>query len=391
MALRGDTRLAGARIVAASQSPYTKYPTSSALQLLVETTADLLHSYGILPSEVDGLGVSSFQLAPDNAVTVAEHLGIEVSWACQGIHGGAAGIVTVMQAAEAITAGRAEIVVCAAADAFDVNSHMSMLDSFNTGMRDYLAPYGFGGTNGLFALVETKHRSLYGTTREQLGKLAVTQRKHAQLNPNALLRDDMTLEQYLTARPIAEPLGLFDCVMPCAGADVVVLMSTAQANTRGLPGITVLSAEQRHNAFPQDILCLTSGAAQFADELFGHARIQPHDLDFVQLYDDYPIMELIQLEDLGFAKKGGGGQFIDDTDFSLGGNLPLNTGGGQLSCGQAGASGGMIGVYEACAQLLGQADARQLAHAQLGLVSGFGMVGYGRGLSSAALILERSL
>src|SRR5699024_2926058 len=154
---------------------------------------------------VDGLAVTSFQLAPDNVVTVAEQLGLSLNWAWQGAHGGASGVVSVIEAAAAITAGRASAVVCVAGDAFDVKGHFEHLDkSFNSAMRDYLSPYPFGGTNGLFAMVEQAHRDAYGTTREALGKLAVTQRHHASLNENALLRTELTLEDYLNARIIAD-------------------------------------------------------------------------------------------------------------------------------------------------------------------------------------------
>jgi acetyl-CoA acetyltransferase len=133
---------------------------------------------------------------------------------------------------------------------------------------------------------------------------------------------------------------------------------------------------------------LRTGAERFAPQLFEDAGVTHADLDFVQLYDDYPIMEVIQLEDLGFADKGGGGPFVEATDISRQGTLPVNTGGGQLSCGQSGAGGGVIGLVEAVLQLLGRAGDRQLDSPRLGLVSGFGMVGYGKGLSSAAVILS---
>jgi acetyl-CoA acetyltransferase len=384
----GDDRLAGALIVGAHQAQYQKHPTVGALQLLVSTVAEALAKYGLRPNEVDGLGIMSFQLTPDNVVTVAEQLGLEIRWAFQSAHGGAGGVVSLVEAASAITSGRAKVIVCAGADSFDVTTHMAMLDQFNTSMRDYLAPYGFGGTNGLFALVQHEHSQRYGTTRQQLGKLAVTQRSHAQHNPNALLRSTLSLNDYLNARIIAEPIRLFDCVMPCAGADVVVLTSEEHAAARGWRGVRLLAGDQRHNYLPHEAMSLTTGAASFADSLFNYAGVGREDLDFVQLYDDYPIMELIQMEDLGFAPKGEGGRFVETHDFSIHGDLPLNTGGGQLSCGQAGASGGMIGIFEAVTQLLGRADKRQVESARLGLVSGFGMVGYGKGLSSAAAILE---
>lgn len=384
----GNTAMTNARVVGARQTTYEKHPKASALDLSVEVIGRLIEEVGLSPSEIDGLAVSSFQLAPDNVVTVAEHLGLQLRWAFQGAHGGASGVVSLMQAAEAITSGRASAVVCAAADSFNVSSHMAMLDSFNTGMRDYLAPYCFGGTNGIFALVEREHRSRYGTTREQLGKLAVTQRRHAQRNPNALLQADMSLDNYLNARLIAEPVRLYDCVMPCGGADAVMVVSKEIAARLRCDSIRILAGEQMHNYAPCEALSLTTGAAAFAERLFKSAGVRHEDLNFIQLYDDYPIMELIQLEDLGFAPKGSGGRFVEEHDFSLDGDLPLNTGGGQLSCGQAGASGGMIGLFEAVIQLTHKAGARQVSGAQLGLVSGFGMVGYGRGLSSAAVVLS---
>jgi acetyl-CoA acetyltransferase len=107
----------------------------------------------------------------------------------------------------------------------------------------------------------------------------------------------------------------------------------------------------------------------------------------LQLYDDYPIMELIQLEGLGFCGKGEGGRFVDATDISLTGTLPINTGGGQLSGGQCGAGGGAIGLTEAVMQLQGEAGARQVAGARTALVTGFGMVGFVKGLCQSAVIL----
>lgn len=208
------------------------------------------------------------------------------------------------------------------------------------------------------------------------------------MNPNALLKDDLEMRDYLSARVIADPIRLYDCVLPCSGADVVVLTDRQTAANLGVRGVRVLAGEQKHNYRPFDIPPLATGAQVFSDRLFEVAETPRSAIDFVQLYDDYPIMEVIQLEDLGFAPKGTGGRFVERHDLSPSGDFPINTGGGQLSCGQAGASGGMIGVFEAVTQLLGRAGDRQVPDASIGLVSGFGMVGYGKGLSSAAAILE---
>jgi acetyl-CoA acetyltransferase len=226
----------------------------------------------------------------------------------------------------------------------------------------------------------------FGTTREQLGRIALIQRDNARLNANALLRGQLTMQAYLDARNIADPVHLYDCVMPCAGADAVVVVAPRIARRLGRIPLRILAGGEWHNHEPGHPVVLDTGLRRFSTDLFAEAGCSPSDLDFIQLYDDYPIMVLIQLEDLGFCVKGAGGELLQAQDFSRDGRTSLNTGGGQLSCGQAGASGGMIGAVEAVAQLQGEAGDRQI-NANLGLITGFGMVGYGRGLSSSAVVL----
>ncbi len=132
---------------------------------------------------------------------------------------------------------------------------------------------------------------------------------------------------------------------------------------------------------------LEGGWAEFSPKLFRDAGLTHTDIDMLQLYDDYPIMELLQIEGLGFCPKGAGGRFVEETDISLGGSVPINTGGGQLSCGQCGAGGGAIGVTEAVMQLQGEAGDRQVRGAKTALVTGFGMVGFVKGLCQSAVIL----
>lgn len=379
----------GAVIVGYGESIYAKRPERSLLGYLGTAIHAALESARLEKAAVDGLAVSSFQLYPDNVTTVAEHFGMELAWSFQGAHGGASGIVGLLRAVRAIQAGDVEVVVCASADTFTVARHMALMGKFNAAMRDYLAPYGFGGTNGLFALVERRHSFEYGTRKDQLGKLAVTQRQHARLNPNALLRDTLTLEDYLEAPLIADPIRLYDCVLPCSGAEAIVVVSESYARDLNVTGIKILEGGERHNYQPERVINLATGLAELRPRLFGKtARISHADIDIVQLYDDYPIMTLIQLEDLGFSEKGRGGPFIEMTDLSLQGELPINTGGGQLSCGQAGAAGGMIGLVEGIRQLRQEAGERQVVDSSVCLVTGFGMVGYGRGLSSSAVILS---
>jgi acetyl-CoA acetyltransferase len=376
-------------VISYGSSPYEKDGPHDLLWHLWSAARACLDRAAIAKSEVDGLTLASFSYSPGNVVTLAEHFGMRLHWAEQGAFGGASGVVALGRAADAIRAGRARIILCLAGDAFTVASHDAMLDAFTPAIRDHLAPLGFGGANGLFALVQREHSHRYGTSRPQLGNIAVTQRAHAALNPNALLREPLTLEEYLEARPIAEPLHLFDCVLPCSGAEAVLVVDAELGEASERPPVEVVASREIHNAYPELPLSLPAGFELYADDLFAEADVDRSDVDFVELYDDYPIMVAIQLEAYGFCGEGGSGRFLDASDISIRGNLPLNTGGGQLSCGQAGAGGGMIGVVEAVQQLQHEAGDRQVADAGIGLVSGFGLISYGKGLCAAGAILRR--
>jgi acetyl-CoA acetyltransferase len=376
----------GAVIVGYGQTEYTKPAQHEVPWYLADAIRRALAHAGIHKREVDGLAVSSFMLPPDNTATIAEQFGMTLRWGYLGTFGGAEHVIGLLRAARAIQHEEAEVVVVVAADAFTVERHMAMMNVFNTGF-EYLAPYGMGGTNGLFAMVERRHRWEFGTTREQLGKLAVTQRENARLNPNALLRAPLSLADYMTARLIADPLRLYDCVLPCSGGDAVVVTSARRARRLGRRPIRVLAGDERTNYRPKDLVMLEGGWAEFASRLFDDAGLGRPDIDMLQLYDDYPIMELIQIEGLGFCPKGEGGRFVEATDISLRGTLPINTGGGQLSCGQCGAGGGAIGLTEAVMQLQGEGGARQVPEPKTALVTGFGMIGFVKGLCQSAVIL----
>lgn len=378
----GDVAIAGH-----AQTEYRKKSDLPARWYVIDAIVRALEHAGISREEVDGLAITSFELAPDNVSTISQDLGFETSWAFQGAYGGASGVISVLEAARAVRDGLASVVVCAAGDAFSVESHMRLVSGFTGSIRDYLTPYGYGGANGLFALVQRKHMQEYGTQIEQLGRISVTQRGHAVLNPNAVFREPISLDDYLNSRMIADPVRLYDCVLPCAGGDAVVVTTAERAAMGPNTPVRILAGGQQHNFNHSEVIPTTQGWARFADRMFAEAGVSRDDVDLLQLYDDYPIMSLIQLEDLGFVSKGDGGLFLEETDLSIRGDLPLNTGGGQLSAGQAGASGGMIGVTEAVAQLQGHAEERQVVDAEIGVVSGFGMVGYGRGLSCSAMLL----
>lgn len=373
-------------IIGYGQSVYEKKTERSLMWFLADASRRALESAGMKMRDIDGLAVGSFELPPDNAVTLAEQFGISIGWAYMVTAGSGGPIPAVLNAIRAVEAGQAESVLVVVGDTYDVQGLFDMMDDLNGALRDYAAPHGFGGPNGLLAMVTSKHMNRFGTTAEQLGRICVDQRANAGLNDNALLRDPMTMDDYLSARPIADPLRLYDCVMACAGAEAVVIGPLDRVP--GGHGVRVLSGYERHNHPPGETVPLEGGWTMFRDRLWNDAGMGPGDMQFLNAYDDYPIMVAIQLEDLGFCAKGDVGPYLDTLTMTHDGNLPLNTGGGQLSCGQSGMGGGLMLVTEACRQLRGEAGARQVEGARRGCVSGYGMVGYGHGLAASAAVLE---
>jgi acetyl-CoA acetyltransferase len=230
----------------------------------------------------------------------------------------------------------------------------------------------------------------YGATREDFGKICVAQRENALRYPHALFKKKLSLEEYLNARLIADPIRLFDCVMPCAGAEGFLVMARRRAEALGLPYVRVRSTCERHNAFPDDPIQMRGGWVLEREHLYGTAGLEPADIDFVQTYDDYPVMSVIQLEDLGFCAKGDGPEFVRRHSLTADGSFPINTCGGQLSVGQAGCAAGFLGLVESIRQLTGRNLAQPVPDARFGMAVGFGMITYDRGLCSGAAILSRA-
>jgi acetyl-CoA acetyltransferase len=367
--------------------PYVRYSIRAAHWWLARCISELLKASGLRKDDVDGLTVSSFTLAPDTAIGFTQHIGLSPRWLDHVPLGGASGVVALRRAARAVQAGDADIVACIAGDTNHVDSFRLTLANFSQFARDAVYPYGAGGPNASFAFLTAYYMRTYGATREDFGKLCVAQRANALKYAHALFKKPLTLDEYLLARPIAEPLHLFDCVMPCAGAEGFLVMSEARARSLGLAYAKLLGTIERHNAFASDPVQLRAGWALDRDDLYAQAGVRAADMDFVQTYDDYPVISLMQLEDLGFCDKGEGAAFVRKHSFTHDGSFPLNTSGGQLSAGQAGAAGGFLGMVEAIRQLTGQGLGRQVKDAKLGLMSGFGMINYDRGLGSGAAIL----
>lgn len=369
---------------------YERYSIHSAHWWLGRALGALIKDAGIAKDEVDGMCVSSFTLAPDTAVGLTQHLGMSPRWLDHIPMGGASGVIGLRRAARAVQCGDASVVACIAGDTNHVDSFRQTVSQFSRFAQDGVYPYGAGGPNASFALLTRNYMRETGATREDFGKLCVAQRSNALHNPNALMKKPLTLEQYLESRVIADPIHLFDCVMPCAGADGFLVMTEDRARKLGLPFVRILSTIERHNAWTEDPIQIRGGWTVDREEFYALAGVGPEDVDLMQAYDDYPVINMMQIEDLGFCEKGAGPSFVRKHSFTNDGSFPFNTNGGQLSVGQAGAAGGYLGMVESMRQLTGAAGARQVADARIGLVSGFGMINYDRGLCTAAALLARS-
>ena len=273
-------------------------------------------SSSLKKEEIDGLRVSSFTLAPDTAIGLTQHLGLSPRWLDHVPYGGASGAVALRRAARAVQAGDAEVVACLAGDTNHVDSFRLTLANFSQFARDAVYPYGAGGPNASFAFLTSYYMRSYGATREDFGKLCVAQRANALKFQHALFKKPLAMEEYLAARPIAEPLHLFDCVMPCAGAEAFLGMGIEKAQSLKINFAKLLGTIERHNAFPSDPVQMRAGWALDKDELYQQAGVSPADMSFVQTYDDYPVISLMQLEDLGFCGKGEGPGFVRRHSFT---------------------------------------------------------------------------
>lgn len=385
---RAQAPYTGVAVCAPTTVPYVRFSPEPAHWWAGRALRMLREATGLRPADIDGFCFSSFTCGPDSAVGMTQHLGLSPRWLDHIPTGGASGVMALRRAARAVQCGDADLIVCLAADANGIDSFRHALSGFSRFSQDAVYPYGFGGPNATFALITDAYMRAYGVTREDFGRLCVAQRSNAMSNPLALQRKPLTLDAYMLARPIADPVHLFDCVMPCAGAEAFIVTTPEKAEKLNLRMAQVLATIERHNAFPEDPVQLRGGWAMDIDAFWQTARIGPSEVDTLQVYDDYPVIVAMQIEDLGFCAKGSVADFIRATDFTIAGDLPLNTNGGQLSAGQAGAAGGFQNVTEGLRQILHQPLGDQVPGASIAAISGFGLVNYDRGVCTGAALLE---
>ena len=397
MGLRGEAAIVGF----AEFKHERKYegPRLFTIEQWSELTAMALDDAGLRLADVNGIACTDIrESGMFTPATIVEYMGQPVNFAERIDLGGASSVGMVWRAAAAIELGIADVVVCAT-PALPIPSNpeprsidprrffQSSSNEWGSPQAEFEIPYGNLAQNCGYAMIAQRYGAQYGYIEEAMAKLVVDQRQNGALNPlAAFYGKPTTVEEVLTSKMIADPLRMLEIVMPVAGGGAVVVASREVAERcRHRPAWIAGFGEHltiKTPTYAKDMCTTPVGPA--SKQAFTMAGVGIKDIDAAQIYDCYTITVLMTLEDAGFCAKGEGQRFIMDSDLTHDGSFPLNTHGGQLGMGQAGAAGGMTQVVEAARQIMGRAEARQISTCDNVYVSGTG----GIMSEQAALILQ---
>jgi len=375
-------------IIAIGQSIYTRHPNENqnTRTLIRDAIISAVQDSGLKLSEIDGLAITSFSIAPDSAIDIAWRLGLSLKWLLQDTNGGSSAMNMLGHASRAIETNAASNIIIVAGDATGLAGYAKIANSYNTATRDHLSPIGHGGPNGVYALVTSRQMKKYNIEKIDYGRMAVAQRKWASLNPNAVYKQELTIEEYMDAPMVADPLARYDCVPVVAGSYALIISSEDNCPVDRKP-VFIKSFMQSFNFDNQEGDGTNTGISTFADKMWEEAKISPDDIDVLSIYDDYPAMVIAQLNDLKMIPNEDVKSFLNN-EIMLN-NKPINTWGGMLSAGQPGGpAGGLNGIGEIVQQLQVRAGERQIQNVKYGIVTGYGMTLYRYGGTAAAAILE---
>ncbi len=350
-------------------------------ELLENAAFRALDSSGLDWSSIDGLITTSLVGTFDDPPVrgfwpdqVAHYLGIKPRYIDYIEFGGPSYEEFIIKACNAIRAGFAQTVLCVGGGKGSVRKKKPLPPGLlaNSWFSKLYYWDDFKPTSD-YAMLATLHSSRYGTTDEQRAKIAVDQRRNASRNPNSLFKDPIKIEDVLNSPLIASPLHLLE-IVPVADGAHAFMVTSKLGNPKNQP-VYLRSFGESHDptflAEREDILSLP--LQQSGEIAFQNSNgLSPADMDFAQLYDSYTITTLLQLEAMGFCKKGKAGQFIEKTDFSSSGDLPTNTGGGSLNVGQTAYMSGGVILAEGVRQLMGKGNGTQVKGARYGIINGVG-------------------
>lgn len=363
-----------AAIVGVGATKQGRLPGETPLSLAAQALALALEDSGINKSDVDGLlsqpGTTSSE-GSKNYLNLGELVGINPRFTGSLTMGGATGGALVQAAAMAIDAGMANVVACIFADT--ARSGGSRFAAAAGGDESW-GLWGMFGNAANSAMGFRRHMALYGSTSEQLGWIAVTCRAHAALNPNAVMRDPITIADHQNSRLIVDPLRLLDCCLISDGAVALIVTSAARAKDCRTKPVFIWGMGQGHtleNLRRREWWYLPHQRECIADA-YAMAQVGPQDIDVAQLYDNFTVAVLFWLEHAGFCKEGEAGAYVQGGDrIRIGGSgIPVNTAGGNLS---ESYMQGWLHIVEGVRQIRGECGPRQVGDAELCLVTGRGM------------------
>ncbi|MBR0784750.1 thiolase domain-containing protein [Bradyrhizobium iriomotense] len=387
MSIRDQAYIAGIY-----EHPTRKASDKSVAQLHAESALGALRDCGLSAADVDGYFCAGD--AP-GGVQMIEYLGLNVRHYDGTEAGGTSYVLDVGHAAQAIAAGKCNValITLGGRPRSEGVATGTTPRIYNISAPDvqFEAPFGATLVN-LYAMSAARHMHQFGTTSEQLAWIKVAASHHAQHNPNAMLREVVTVEDVVNSPLVAEPLHRLDCCVISDGGGALVVVRPEIARSLKKPLVKVRGAAEavKHSAGGQ-IDLTSSAAARSGPAAFAEAGVSPKDINYVSIYDSFTITVLTQLEDLGFCAKGEGGKFVADGNLISGvGRLPFNTDGGGLCNNHPANRGGITKAIEAVRQLRGEANAAvQVKDCRLALVNGIGGGALANKHCSATLILER--
>jgi acetyl-CoA acetyltransferase len=376
-------------IVGTGASAFGRDLDASGAALAIAACRAALADSGLAPGAIDGIAtyLGAYEHAPLTEVIAGVGLDAgRLRLQSDVMAFAPAALTGVIDAIEAVESGRCEAVLAYKSNKWKRGQPPGAPAPGEAvhrvgGLQQFTVPYGHAMTVQWLALWAMRHFHEYGTRHEHLGRLAVTSRRHAGLNPRAVLREPITLEDYFASPWVSEPFRRLDCDYPIDGAGAVIVTTAARARDLRPRPVHVLGAARRDGAMEEWEMwpdLTTMASKQVADQVWRRAGIGPGDIDVAEVYDGFPFLALCWLEDAGFCAKGEGGPFIASGAIELGGTLPTNTHGGNLSEGR---SHGIGHLLEAVDQLRGVAGPRQVAGARTAFV------GNGGGPIAGALVL----
>jgi acetyl-CoA acetyltransferase len=350
-------------------------PHKTAMQLHAEASRNALADAGIDKQEVDGLftaGVSTTELG--------EYLGIQPTYTDGTTVGGASFVIHVGHAVAAIAAGLCRVALISHGQSGRSGIGVPTGSLYGANAAQFEGPWGLPSPVGAYALACSRHMHQYGTTHEQLAEIAVATRAWAVMNPKAMMRQPLTIDDVLNSRWISWPLHLLDCCLVTDAGGAAVLTSAARARDTRQPPVAVLGFGEHHDhSIISQMPDLTAGPGKVSGQrAFDMAGVRREDVDVAEIYDSFTYTVLLSLEDLGFCAKGEGGAFVSGQRTAPGGAFPMNTQGGGLSYTHPGMFG-IFTIVEAVRQLRGDYAAagqleRQVRDARVALVHGTGGV-----------------